>query len=309
MQISANEALIGQQWVDDLNVEAELAADKGWQLRLQGAKLRSLPNLPTLNGAAMISRDGNNWQADPISVRIGATSFVGNMLWRDRGAVTTRLQGQLQGGDIGKVLTQFAVPPFIESDVAKADVSVQWPGHPEDWDLSRVKGKLTAELSKGRLKEAGGINLLARGFGLLNAGNLMRRLKLDFTDITKKGLNYDRISLQGELNSGVANPASFVLEGPTVNVRGKGWVDLNRQTLEQDLRVDVPVSSAVPLVAGFLAGPIVGGALVAADILLDKQLSKVTSLRYRVSGPWKDLKLDDERLEGPLADALLEATP
>lgn len=309
MQISANEALIGQQWVDDLNVEAELAADKGWQLRLQGAKLRSLPNLPTLNGAAMISRDGNNWQADPISVRIGATSFVGNMLWRDRGAVTTRLQGQLQGGDIGKVLTQFAVPPFIESDVAKADVSVQWPGHPEDWDLSRVKGKFTAELSKGRLKEAGGINLLARGFGLLNAGNLMRRLKLDFTDITKKGLNYDRISLQGELNSGVANPAGFVLEGPTVNVRGKGWVDLNRQTLEQDLRVDVPVSSAVPLVAGFLAGPIVGGALVAADILLDKQLSKVTSLRYRVSGPWKDLKLDDERLEGPLADALLEATP
>jgi uncharacterized protein YhdP len=308
MQISANEALIGQQWVDDLNVEAELAADKGWQLRLQGAKLRSLPNLPNLNGAAMISRDGNNWQADPISVRVGATSFVGNMLWRDRGAVTTRLQGQLQGGDIAKVLTQFAVPPFIESDAAKADVSVQWPGHPEDWDLSRVKGKFTAELSKGRLKEAGGINLLARGFGLLNAGNLMRRLKLDFTDITKKGLNYDRINLQGELNSGVANPASFVLEGPTVNVRGKGWVDLNRQTLEQDLRVDVPVSSAVPLVAGFLAGPIVGGALVAADILLDKQLSKVTSLRYRVSGPWKDLKLDDERLEGPLAETLLEAT-
>ena len=308
MQISANEARIGQQWVDDLNVEAELAADKGWQLRLQGAKLRSFPGLPALSGAAIISRNGNNWQADPISVRMGATSFVGNMLWRDRGVVATRLQGQLQGGDIAKVLTQFAVPPFIESDTAKADVSVQWPGHPEDWNLSRVKGKFTAELNKGRLKESGGINLLTRGFGLLNAGNLMRRLKLDFTDVTKKGLNYDRISLQGELNSGVANPASFVLEGPTVNVRGKGWVDLNRQTLEQDLRVDVPVSSAVPLVAGLLAGPIVGGALVAADILLDKQLSKVTSLRYRVSGPWKNLKLDDERLEGPLAETLLEAT-
>ncbi|MDZ4297983.1 MAG: DUF3971 domain-containing protein [Moraxellaceae bacterium] len=307
MQISANEVLVGQQWVDDLNVEVEHAKDKGWQLRLQGAKLRSLPALPTLNGAAMISREGNNWQADPISVRVGSTGFVGNMFWRDRGAVTTRLQGQLQGGDIGKVLAQFGVPAFIESDAAKADISVQWPGHPEDWALNRIKGKFTAELSKGRLKEAGGINLLTRGFGLLNAGNLMRRLKLDFTDVTKKGLNYDRISLQGELNSGVANPASFVLEGPTVNVRGKGWVDLNRQTLEQDLRVDVPVSSAVPLVAGFLAGPVVGGALVAADFLLDKQLSKVTSLRYRVSGPWSDLKLDDERLEGPLAEGVLDA--
>jgi uncharacterized protein (TIGR02099 family) len=307
MQINANEALLGQQWVDDLNIEVELGADKAWQLRLQGAKLRSLPKLPSLTGAAMISRDGNDWQADPISVRVGATSFTGNMLWRDRGAVVTRLQGQLQGADIGKVLAQFEVPAFIESNAVKADVSLQWPGHPEDWALNRLKGKFSAELTQGRLKEAGGINLLARGFGLLNAGNLMRRLKLDFTDVTKKGLNYDRINLQGELKSGLANPASFVLEGPTVNVRGNGWVDLNRQTLEQDLRVDVPVSSAVPLVAGFLAGPIVGGALVAADILLDKQLSKVTSLRYRVSGLWSDLKLDDERLDGPLAEAILEA--
>ncbi len=298
VQLNANEALLGKQWVDGLSLEVDLNAEQGWQLRLQSAKLRSLPVLPELTGAAMIKRSGHNWQADPVSVRVGDTSFAGSMLWRDRGPVMTRLQGQVQGADVGKVLTQFAVPPFIESDSVQVELNVQWPGHPEDWDMSRLKGSINAELKKGRLKEAGGINLLTRGFGLLNAGNLMRRLKLDFTDVTKKGLNYDRIILQGELNNGVANPAGFDLTGPTVNVRGKGWADLNRQTLEQDLRVDVPVSSAVPLVAGFLAGPVIGGALVAADILLDKQLSKVTSLRYRVSGPWSDLKLDDERLEG-----------
>ncbi|MFX9397359.1 AsmA-like C-terminal region-containing protein, partial [Acinetobacter baumannii] len=80
---------------------------------------------------------------------------------------------------------------------------------------------------------------------------------------------------------------------------GRGWANLNTHEIDQQLRVGVPVSSAVPVVAGFLAGPVVGGALVAADLLLDKPLSRLTSVRYHVSGPWDALKVDDEVLEVP----------
>ena len=116
-----------------------------------------------------------------------------------------------------------------------------------------------------RLVEAGKINLLTRVFGLLNASNILRRLRFDFTDITRKGLNYDQISVQGELREGVMKPAKFELDGPTVSMQGRGWANLNTHEIDQQLRVGVPVSSAVPVVAGFLAGPVVGGALVAAD--------------------------------------------
>ena len=63
--------------------------------------------------------------------------------------------------------------------------------------------------------------------------------------------------------------------------------------------MDVPVSSALPVVAGFLAGPIVGGALVAADLLLDKQLARLTSIRYHVTGTWDDLRINDEAIVKP----------
>ena len=179
-----------------------------------------------------------------------------------------------------------------------------WPGAPNDFNLDQSSGSVDATLKQGHLKEISGVNLATRVFGLINASNLLRRLRFDFTDITRKGLNYDRITVKADLKQGVFKPAQFDLEGPTVQIRGRGWVNLNNQTLDQQLRVGVPVSSAVPVLAGFLAGPIVGGALVAADLLLDKQLAKLTSVRYRVSGPWDALLVDDEALESLPASVL-----
>lgn len=284
--------------------------EDAWRIQLSQLRMADRPQLGQLSGEAVVARQTRAWILKPLVVKAAAARFEGELAWREGRQSRTQLSGDLQTDNLGVFLTQLAVPPFLEAGKSRLSLDVTWPGSPEDFALQQLNGSFKAEVGKGRLKESGGINLLTRGFGLLNAGNLMRRLKLDFTDITRKGLNFDQIKLQGQLEKGIANPAGFDLTGPTVNISGKGWVDVGQQTLAQELRVGVPVSSAVPVVAGFLAGPIVGGALVAADLLLDKQLAKVTSLRYRVSGPWHDLKLDDEALElppGVNVDALLES--
>jgi uncharacterized protein YhdP len=54
--------------------------------------------------------------------------------------------------------------------------------------------------------------------------------------------------------------------------------------LEQFFEISVPMSSAVPYAAAVVAGPIVGGALVAAEAVFDNSMTKMTTLHYKVAG-------------------------
>lgn len=271
--------------------------DKGWSLALKGLQPSSRPGWPATEINADLIGGAGQWQLSGLSVKQPLATFTGSLAWQGglRGATT--LKGQVDGHDLARLLEQFGQPALLSSDAVSARGELRWSGQPDDFALATLDGALEAHLKSGRIKDVNGISPATRLFGLINASNIMRRLRLDFTDVTRKGLNFDQITVQADLQDGVSRNARFDMDGPSMSIRGRGWVNLNTRELDQQLRIGVPVSSAVPVVAGFLAGPVVGGALVAADLLFDKQLSKLTSVRYRVSGPWDNLKLNDEALE------------
>lgn len=298
LSLQTDRLVLGEQSFGATRARIQKDADT-WRIRLSGLQPKSMPGWPVTDVTAQLTRQGDLWQADPLEVRQPAAAFTGSLSWQAGSRAQTSLKGAIEARDLARLLDQAGQQAFITSEQATAKGSLHWPGDPGDFAVDRLQGSIEMRLKNGRLVEAGKINLLTRVFGLLNASNILRRLRFDFTDITRKGLNYDQISVQGELREGVMKPAKFELDGPTVSIQGRGWANLNTHEIDQQLRVGVPVSSAVPVVAGFLAGPVVGGALVAADLLLDKPLSRLTSVRYHVSGPWDALKVDDEVLEVP----------
>lgn len=296
ISLEADNLQLGTEQFANTRVKA-VKQDKGWDLQMKGLQPLRWPNWPVTEVTTTVLSQGSAWQLSPLTVKQPLLSFAGSAAWGQPGSDQTLIKGQLDAADIGAVMAQMGIAHALSSDSVVASGELRWPGAPNEFSLSQSAGTVDATLKQGHLKEVSGLNLATRVFGLINASNLLRRLRFDFTDITRKGLNYDKIILKADLKQGVFKPAQFDLEGPTVQIRGRGWVNLNNQTLDQQLRVGVPVSSAVPVLAGFLAGPIVGGALVAADLLLDKQLAKLTSVRYRVSGSWDNLAVDDEALE------------
>lgn len=288
--------------------------DNAWDFQLKGLQPARWPNWPVTEVSGELRQQNQAWLLSPLTLKQPLLNFAGSVTWGLQDEKVTQVKGQLEAKDIGEVMAQMGVANALSSESLEASGELFWPGAPNDFNLNQSSGNVTATLKQGRLKEVSGVNLATRIFGLINASNLLRRLRFDFTDITRKGISYDKIMVKADLNQGVFKPAQFDLEGPTVQIRGRGWVNLNNQTLDQQLRVGVPVSSAVPVLAGFLAGPIVGGALVAADLLLDKQLAKLTSVRYRVSGNWDNLVVDDEALESlpvklPKSDAAADPKP
>jgi len=91
-------------------------------------------------------------------------------------------------------------------------------------------------------------------------------------------------------------PAVVRVKGPTLQAEGQGRIDLGQRRLDQHYTVVVPMTSAVPIAAVVMAGPVVGGAVAAAQMAFDKQIDKATQLHYHVSGAWSDPRI--ERLAG-----------
>lgn len=271
-------------------------AGEGYQVELNSLRLPSRL-LPPLSGSALLIPGQDSWRADTWQMAAGNLRFSGSGVWQRGDQPRTSLQGTLSGRQLGDWLGRLQQSRWIEAERAQGELQLAWPGAPDAVRWDRLSGRLSLKLEDGRLRDAEGIGLITRGFGLLSAGNLMRRLRLDFSDVTQRGLVFDELSLLGRVRAGLVEPADVSLSGPTLSLTGRGRIDLTDRTLTQDLRVAVPMSSAVPLVGGLLGGPVVGGALVAADLLLDKPLARVTALNYRISGPWSDLKLVQEQLE------------
>lgn len=279
------------------------AGESGWDISLRGLQPKDMTSWPVTDVTTVLRRQQGQWLLSPLTVHQPDATFSGSLTWREVGKTQTLLKGQLDIKDVSDVLAQLGKTSGITSDSGLIKADLRWQGDPQDFALNRLAGTLDGKLKNGRIKEVNGVGFATRLFGLVNASNLLRRLKLDFTDVSRKGLNYDQIAAQGELDRGVINPARLDMEGPTLSLRARGSVNLNTRELDQQLRVAVPVSSAVPVVAGFLAGPVVGGALVAADLLFDKQLARLTSVRYHVSGSWDALRVDDEVIESLPAPA------
>lgn len=296
VSLSADKVLVAGETLGATHAQIK-RSDKGWDISLKGLQPASRPAWPVTEVDADLSISGNQWQLSPLVVRQPLATFTGSLAWQDALRAATTLKGQLDARDLARLLEQLGQPALIASDGITAKGELRWSGLPDDFALATLDGSVEARLKSGRIKDVNGISPATRIFGLINASNIMRRLRLDFTDITRKGLNFDQITVQGDLQDGVARNSRFDMDGPSMSIHGRGWVNFNTRELDQQLRIGVPVSSAVPVVAGFLAGPIIGGALVAADLLFDKQLSRLTSVRYRVSGPWDNLRLDDEALE------------
>lgn len=276
-------------------------------LTIQGEGLRLLawPGLGQLGLNARLLPIPYGLRVEQIDLHSPVLSFEGQMDWQWRGGVSTSLQGRAGSTNVAGLLAAFGYSPGLVSRRATADLDLSWRGAPDRASLGGLEGRLKLALEDGRLLNVSTGTSVSRIFGWFDFDNLQRRLRGDFSDIVRRGLVFDRVSLEGPLLAGVMQPASFQVSGPTLQAQGQGRLDLGQKKLDQRLTVTVPMSSAVPIAAVVMAGPVVGGAVAAAQMAFEKQLDKATQLHYHVSGDWSSPRV--ERLGSKNVDALAKS--
>lgn len=211
----------------------------------------------------------------------------------------TRFVGQLSAENMADVLQQWGITEFIESQSASYRVDLTWPGAPQRFSIAALKGNMALSLENGSFKRnsgTGGEGLL-RLFGLVNFDTLARRLRLDFSDLYKSGLTYDR--LQGKVNFDNGN-LSFTeplqVDSPSSRLQMGGNINLINETIDTRLIATLPVAGNLTFLAALATGlPAAAGVYVISKIF-QKQVDQATSISYRIRGSWDEPEIKFDRL-------------
>ncbi|MGH8027808.1 MAG: YhdP family protein, partial [Pseudoxanthomonas sp.] len=211
--------------------------------------------------------------------------------WLGRGAAArTQLTADIDSQDLGGLLDDLGFKGRMGSGSGKVKFDASWSGSPAAFSLSTMQGNLHIAARNGQLLEvepgAG------RVLGLLSLTQLPRRMMLDFRDFFSKGFAFNRIDGNVRFGAGVARSEDMTMDGPAAQINIRGSTDLRAQRFDQTIEV-LPKSGNLLTVVGAVAGGPLGAAIgAAANAVLKKPLGEIGAKTYRVTGPWKDPKVE-----------------
>ena len=253
--------------------------------------------------------------AKTINLEIGSEKKGAEAYWIEHeDKSSTRIVAEVKAGDLGKVLEAIGEERSITSKSAKFHVNMEWDGAPYYVALDKLRGRASFDVKNGsfiRGAESDETELL-RLLALFNFDTIARRLKLDFSDLAAEGFSYD--SVEGELEFGQGQllfMSPIEVKSSSSSMKMAGSIDLVEETLDTDLVVTLPVTGNVAALVGLLGGlPAAIGVYVVGK-MFKKQVDKLSSISYSVSGEWDDPKIkvkkifDDEAAQRK-ADKLVE---
>lgn len=212
--------------------------------------------------------------------------------WSGRGgAARTRLNASVGSEDFGALLDDFGIGGRIAGGKGVVRFDAAWPGSPMAFQLGGLEGALKIDVRDGRLVEVepGGTG---RVLGLLSIAQLPRRLTLDFRDFFSKGFAFNTLAGNVRFAGGSARSDDLAIDGPAARINIRGAANLRAQTFDQTIEV-LPKAGNLLTAVGAIAGGPVGAAVGAmANAVLQKPLGQAAAKNYRVTGPWKDPKVE-----------------
>ncbi len=204
----------------------------------------------------------------------------------------TSLKGKLRGQKIDAAAEFFGVTTPVRQSSFNVDYDLHWRKAPWQPDEATLNGIIHTQLGKGEITEinTGHAGQLLR---LLSVDALMRKLRFDFRDTFGEGFYFDSIRSTAWIKDGVMHTDDTLVDGLEADIAMKGSVNLVRRDLNMEAVVAPEISATVGVAAAFAVNPIVGAAVFAASKVLGPLWSKVSILRYHISGPLDDPQINE----------------
>jgi uncharacterized protein YhdP len=212
------------------------------------------------------------------------------------------LDATIESKDVAATLKSLSYTPFIEAKRGAIKADLAWNGGYDSNILEHASGAIRVEAETGQI-----VNLqpgAGRVLGLFSVGALPRRLALDFSDLTEKGLAFDTIHGDFELRDGNAFTNNLLLRGPAAEIGIAGRTGLGTRDYDQTAVVTGNLGASLPVAGALAGGPVVGAAVLLFSQVFKEPLKGITRGYYRITGPWDAPVV--ERVDA--ADAKAEVT-
>lgn len=231
------------------------------------------------------SRLPQGLQFDAIQITGTSSSADGRGLWlvTEQGTRSS-LAASVSSSDVAATLESLDYTPFLEATQGEIRADLSWPGGFDDNILEQASGRISVRAVEGQI-----VNLqpgAGRMLGLFSVAALPRRLALDFSDLTDKGLAFDVIQGDFELNEGNAYTNNLLLRGPAAEIGIAGRTGFGAKDYDQTAVVTGNLGASLPVAGALAGGPAVGAALLLFSQVFKEPLKGMTRGYYRITGPW-----------------------
>ncbi len=240
-----------------------------------------------------------NMQASFKAMRLTSDTDDGATLyWTFGEHPKTHFKGKFVSDNIAQVLKSWGYKQEINSEKAEFKVVSSWDGVPTDFEFNNIIAETQLKMEKGNFSDVSSTSTDALKFiGIFNITNLVKRLQLDFSDLTSQGLSYDTVFGVISSDHGVYHfDQPMVIKSSASKIRLYGGFDMNTKTLDMTMGVTLPLASNLPWIVGLAAGlPTAAGIYIISKVL-NKQVDKISSAVYTVTGAFEDPQIKFSRL-------------
>lgn len=217
----------------------------------------------------------------------------------DLAEYNTEFDCRFYSEDIDEALKAWDLAQNVESKSFTLDVQqAHWQGSPMDFSLTESVLPVSLRMDDGYFADVDSSATDAlKVVSIFNISNLVRRLKLDFSDMTQDGLSFDKVRGGFLLDNGVLSsviPLSIKSASSSIRISGVG--DFNNDSLDLDMSVSLPLASNLPWIIALAAGLPAAVGVFLISKLLGKQVNKLSTLVYKISGSMQEPKIQFKSL-------------
>lgn len=243
----------------------------------------------------------STWKINDLRLQSPFYQLNAKGKWQQNGSINdTSLEGELEINDLAKSLQLFGVTPAVEAPSGLIQFSGEWPGGITKFSLPKLSGDAYIRFKNGRITHLSPETEEKLGLGkllsILSLQTIPRRLKLDFSDLSKEGYSFDIFEGHFNIAKGMMTTQDSYIDGPIAYASMKGNLDIARQLYNLDLRISPHITASLPIVATIAGGPIAGVATWLASKIINQGMQKISAYTYTISGPWREPLVEQTKI-------------
>lgn len=211
----------------------------------------------------------------------------GKLVWQQGDENATALNLALEFEDFGESLMALGYEKILETESGRFDISLQWPGGPQDFSLETATGSVRVDVEQGSFLEASaGATGALKVVSILNLASIVQRLSL--SQMFDSGIPFDTMDGEFYLHGGAIEVPRLDVRGASSRFQFSALSEVSSRSLDGELVATLPVANNLPWVAALAGGlPVAAGVFVVSK-LFEKQFDLLSSAVYDITGTWND---------------------
>ncbi|GAA5218979.1 YhdP family protein [Corallincola platygyrae] len=230
-------------------------------------------------------REGMELSQLQVKPRDGEVNVTGGWQLGEAG-MESKFEGRIRSSNTGRSSQYMGLPSVVRDADMDMRFSLSWLGYPEEYRHENFNGDISMDMKNGYIVEAGGagVGLIS----LLSLDSLVRRLRLDFSDMFDKGLYFNRFRGNFGIKQGVVSTDNLKMDGPSGTMDILGSTSLVDETLNYDVVFYPKLTASLPVLTAFAITPVTGLYVLALSTVLDPVVEVVYQVNLKIDGTISD---------------------